>query len=80
VRVYIWHLRTLGYCHRQMRVWCKAHGISWRTLIDEGIDAEELLRLDDSSLSVNAIEFARSTGWSKTPVEIDSNTKNGRCV
>jgi hypothetical protein len=62
-RVYFWHLKALGYCNRQMRIWCKSKGISWRTLIDEGIDAEYLLSIDKSEFALKAIKFAEESGW-----------------
>lgn len=78
-RVYFWHLKALGYCNRQMRVWCKAHGLSWRALINEGIDADYLLSIDDSAMARNAVAFAESTGWSSEPISMDTDTKK-RCV
>ena len=67
-RVYFWHLKALGFCNRQMRVWCKAHGVSWRGLINDGIGADELLGLDDSALARQAVAFAEASGWSPDPV------------
>jgi len=78
-RVSFWHLKALGYCNRQMRVWCKAHGLSWRGLVNDGIDADYLLSIDDSSMAHDAVNFAESTGWSQEPVIVESDTK-GRCV
>jgi len=79
-RVYFWHLKSLGYCNRQMRVWCKSHSISWRTLIDEGIDADYLLSIDTTSFAVNAVKFAEESGWSSVPISADCNVVSGRCV
>lgn len=67
-RVYFWHLKALNYCNRKMRPWCKAHGVSWRELRLEGIDADRLLRLDNSAMAQDAVAFAESTGWSPSPV------------
>ena len=78
-RVYFWHLKALGYCNRQMRAWCKAHGMSWRGLINEGIAAADLLALDDSAMAQAAVEFAARTGWSPVPVSTD-DTICGGCV
>jgi len=78
-RVSFWHLKALGYCNRQMRVWCRAHGLSWRSLINEGIDADYLLSIDDSSMAQNAVAFAESTGWSTEPISAVADTKGG-CV
>jgi len=78
-RVSFWHLKALGYCNRQMRVWCKAHGLSWRALINEGIDADYLLSIDDSAMAQAAVAFAESTGWSTEPIAAVTDTK-GRCV
>jgi len=66
--VQFWHLKALGYCNRQMRVWCKTVGYPWRKLTSEGIDAELLLSLDQTSYATKAIEFAESTGWSVVPL------------
>ncbi|QQG66370.1 hypothetical protein [Desulfobulbus oligotrophicus] len=67
-RVYFWHLKALGYCNRQMRVWCKSHGISWRGLINDGIDADHLLSIDDSAMAQAAVAFAEASDWSATPM------------
>ena len=69
-RVYFWHLKALGYCNRQMRVWCKAHQVSWRGLINNGIAVDELLALDDSAMAHAAIAYAEASGWSATPVDV----------
>lgn len=79
-KVYFWHLKALGYCNRQMRVWCKANGVSWRGLIDDGIDADHLLSLDQTSYACNAVAFAEATGWSREPVSVDAAAKKGGCV
>ena len=78
-RVYFWHLKALGYCNRQMRVWCKGHGISWRGLINEGIDADYLLEIDDSAMAQAAVEFAEASGWSPVPASTDDAVCGG-CV
>jgi len=79
-RVYFWHLKALGYCNRQMRVWCKAHRVSWRALINEGIDADYLLSIDQSSFAHKAVAFAESTGWSPEPVAATDESVAGGCV
>ena len=78
-KVYFWHLKALGYCNRQMRVWCKSHQISWRGLINDGIDADYLLSIDDSSMAQAAVAYAESSGWSPVPVVVDGAAA-GRCV
>lgn len=78
-RVYFWHLKALGYCNRQMRVWCKAHNLSWRGLINDGINADHLLSIDDSAMAHAAVDFAESTGWSAEPV-VSGSDAQGRCV
>jgi hypothetical protein len=78
-RVRFWHLKALGYCNRQMRVWCKAHGVSWLELRKEGIEADRLLALDDSAMARDAVDFAEASGWSSTPVMAD-NSISGGCV
>lgn len=78
-KVRFWHLKALGYCNRQMRVWCKKHGISWRGLINDGIDADYLLSIDNSSMALAAVAFAEASGWSAVPVDVDG-TPSGRCV
>jgi hypothetical protein len=69
--VQFWHLKALGYCNRQMRVWCKRTGYSWRILASEGIPAKTLLSLDSTTYAVNAVNFAESTGWSVEPLNFD---------
>lgn len=78
-RVYFWHLKALGYCNRQMRVWCKAHGVSWRGLINDGIGVDALLAIDDSAMALAAVEFAEASGWSPVPVGGDDAACGG-CV
>jgi hypothetical protein len=69
-RVYYWHLKVLGYCNRQLRVWCKKVGYPWRKLTSEGINADFLLSVDNTSYAFKAVEFAESTGWSKEPISV----------
>lgn len=78
-RVYFWHLKALGFCNRQMRVWCKQHGVSWRSLINDGIAVDTLLALDDSSMAHAAVEYARESGWSAVPAGNDDAVYGG-CV
>lgn len=78
-RVCFWHLKALGYCNRQMRVWCREHGYSWTVLRKEGIGADQLLELDDSAMARAAVDFAGASGWSQVPVAADS-IKRGGCV
>jgi hypothetical protein len=77
-RVSFWHLKALGFCNRQMRVWCREHDYSWRRLRTEGIDADYLLSIDNSAMSQQAVAFAESTGWSVVPVESEHSV--ARCV
>ncbi|MDR2550029.1 MAG: hypothetical protein LBD10_07530 [Desulfobulbus sp.] len=79
-KVYFWHLKALGYCNRQMRVWCKAKGVSWRELRTEGIEADRLLSLDDTSMAHRAVDFAEASGWSPVPVPAVDDRPNGGCV
>ncbi|MGI6655269.1 MAG: hypothetical protein ACOX5Z_00255 [Desulfobulbus sp.] len=77
-RVYFWHLKALGYCNRQMRRWCKEHGVSWRELRLEGIAADRLLALDSSAMALEAVRRAEASGWSAVPVRGPDET--GGCV
>lgn len=79
-RVYLWHLKALGYCNRQMRVWCKSKGVSWRELCNDGIDADYLLSIDNTSYAQNAVAFAESTGWAKEPISAGEGQPCGGCV
>jgi len=78
--IYFWHIKALGYCNRQLRPWCKRHGLSWTTLRKEGIDAEELLRIDSSAMAKDVVAFAEKTNWSPVPVGGEDAGKNGGCV
>ena len=78
-RVLFWHLKALGFCNRQMRAWCREHDYSWRRLRTEGIDADYLLSVDDSSMARQAVDFAEATGWSAEPVADDA-AADTRCV
>lgn len=78
-RVYFWHLKALGFCNRQMRVWCRSHGVSWLELRKTGIDAERLLSLDDSAMARQAVAFAEANGWAPDPVAATGDGKGG-CV
>jgi hypothetical protein len=69
--VQFWHLKALGYCNKQMRVWCKRVGYPWKKLTSEGIDADVLLSLDSTSYAVNAVNFAASTEWAKEPINFE---------
>lgn len=79
-RVYFWHLKALGFCNRQMRVWCRQHSVSWLELRTQGIDADLLLALDDGSMAHQAVEFAESTGWSPVAIAGDDGGPSGSCV
>jgi len=48
MQVYIQDARALGYCSRGMREMCEQKGLSWENFLKNGIDAEELRKLDDS--------------------------------
>ena len=74
-QISFWHLKALGYCNRQMRIWCKSNKYSWRVLCSIGIDSEKLLSMDNTSMAHNAVDFARSTGWSKVPIPFDEIKK-----
>ena len=80
-RVYFWHLKALGFCNRQMRVWCKRQGYSWLTLRAEGIDADYLLQIDGSAMARQAVDFAEETGWCKEGpgTDTDESRKKGSC-
>lgn len=78
-RVYFWHLKALGYCNRQMRVWCKAKGYSWLVLRMQGIDADYLLSIDNSSFAQNAVDFAESTGWCPKSAPDENENVSGGC-
>jgi len=78
-RVYFWHLKALGYCNRQMRAWCKSHSVSWRDLINNGIDADYLLSIDQSEMAHAAVLFAETSGWSPEPVSAEDKISE-RCV
>ena len=80
MRVCFWHLKALGYCNRQMRVWCREHGYSWLSLRKTGIEAETLLALDDSAMARDAVAFAEASGWSPVPVSQGEGDKSGGCV
>lgn len=79
-KVYFWHLKALGYCNRQMRVWCKSKNLSWRDLIDNGIDADYLMEIDGTEFAIKAVQFAEDSGWSKEPISADCDDKNGGCI
>ncbi|WP_310601427.1 hypothetical protein [Desulfobulbus sp.] len=77
-KVSFWHLKALGYCNRQMRRWCKAHGVSWRELRTEGIEVDRLLALDNGAMAHRAVAFAEASGWS--PVPVPATEDNRGCV
>ncbi len=54
------HLRSVGYCNRGARAFCDRHGIDWSDFKANGIDAAELLAIDDQMVR-NVVEYAEST-------------------
>jgi hypothetical protein len=43
--------RALHYCSRGMREFCERHDRSWEDFVKNGIDTEELSKIDDAMVS-----------------------------
>lgn len=46
-RVFLKHCRELNYCSHGIREFCKKHHIDFITFIREGIDCDELEKIND---------------------------------
>lgn len=40
IRVHMRHLRTVGMCNREPRIFCRRQGWSWQQFLDEGLPVE----------------------------------------
>lgn len=68
LRIYPHHLHTVpsftagrvGFCNKQARVFCEAHGIDWADFVKHGIDAQVLIDTNDA-LALRVVEHARSS-------------------
>jgi hypothetical protein len=61
VRLYLKHMRMMGYCRRGTQLWAQRHGSDWSRFLREGIPEEELLKTGDA-MAQKAIEVAREQG------------------
>jgi len=61
------HAKSLNYCSRGVKHWCKQHGINYLRFVKEGVDEDVLLAIDDS-MSRKVVEIAREM----------ENNNNGR--
>lgn len=58
VMVHMRHLRALGHCNREPRIFVKAQGWSWTEFITIGIPAERLEATGDP-LAIRVAAYAR---------------------
>lgn len=45
--IHVKHLRAVGICNREPRIWCKQQGISWSQFVTEGLPEEVLIDTGD---------------------------------
>lgn len=57
VRIYHRHLRALGYCNRQLKVWLSDRGVLWDDFLKNGASAA-WARTTGDSLAIAAAESA----------------------
>lgn len=50
------HMRSMGYCNRGGRLFCKRHGLDWDTLRKQGIDSKELEKIIGNDAQVKKLE------------------------
>lgn len=50
VRVYIQDARSVRYCSRGLRAFCESHGLDWELFLKEGLDSDDLEKIDDAML------------------------------
>lgn len=46
-RVFLADFRELGYCVAGVRTFCRSHGLDFRALAKEGLDAEKFIETGD---------------------------------
>lgn len=63
MKVMLRHGRALGYCTKGIRLFGKKHNLNYLKFIKEGIEAEELEKLNDS-MANKMIEVARKENGS----------------
>ena len=52
------HAKSLNYCSKGMRHWCKQNGISYLKFIKEGIEEELLIKSNDT-MAIKVVEYAK---------------------
>ena len=52
------HLTELGYCRRGSRNFFKRRGLDWPRFLEHGIDAKELIALNDA-MATRLVEVAK---------------------
>lgn len=52
------HLRAVGICNREPRIWCKQHGLDWSEFVLHGFDDSVLLATGDP-MALKVVEAAR---------------------
>lgn len=55
------HAKSLNYCSKGIRLWCKSNGVNYMEFIKKGIDEETLLKSGDS-MAKKVVEYAKKKG------------------
>lgn len=58
------HCQKLGYCMKSVRPFLEENGINWMDFVRNGIDEEELLKIEDYR-TTRIVEFAHKLEESK---------------
>ena len=59
MKIYLRHLRLVGYCVPSSRAWAKQHGVDWREFVRDGLDAT-VLESSGDALAMKLVEVARA--------------------
>lgn len=57
MKIYLRHVRELGYCNSGLRKFCKKHNIDFLNFIKYGMDVEELKSITDDGFAMRVIDL-----------------------
>lgn len=58
ITVYVRHLRAVGICNREPRIFCQRHGLSWSEFVRDGFPEKVLLDTGDP-MALRVVQAAR---------------------
>ena len=50
MRVLHQDMRAINFCNRGAREFCERHGFDWQTFVEQGVELDEVERIDDEML------------------------------